>query len=99
MPKIENPHLIEIERCGDRAKISQSEYELSVDEWYRRRTEAFAQLRKVAFVPKELIDLVEHFKEQTRVRPFVYRPSEKMELWFGVKVDANQEEGGNGQRF
>jgi hypothetical protein len=67
MPKIENPHLIEIELCGDRAKISQSEYELSADEWYRRRTEAFAQLRKIGSIPDELLDLVEHFKERSKL--------------------------------
>jgi hypothetical protein len=46
MPKIENPHLIQIELDGQRAKISQGEYELSADEWYRRRAEAFAEIRK-----------------------------------------------------
>jgi hypothetical protein len=99
MPKIENPHLIEIELCGERAKISQSEYELSADEWYRRRTEAFAQLRKVGFIPGELLDLVEHFKEKALVQPFVYRPTEKVELRFGVKVPGKQEEGSKAQRF
>jgi hypothetical protein len=99
MPKIENPHLIEIELSGQRAKISQSEYELSADEWYRRRTEAFAQLRKVGFVPDELLDLVEHFKEQTLVQPFVYRPTEKLELRFAVKVAGGQAEGGKAQSF
>jgi hypothetical protein len=90
MPKMENPHLIHIELSGERAKISQSEYELSADEWHRRRTEAFAQLRKIGFIPDELLDLVEHFKEQTLVQPFVHRPTEKVELRFGVKVDDKQ---------
>jgi hypothetical protein len=99
MPKIENPHHIEIELCGERAKISQSEYEFSADEWYRRRTEAFAQLRKVGFVPDELLDLVEHFKEQTLVQPFVYRPTEKVELRFGVKVAGSRAAGGKGRGF
>src|SRR5262249_22670023 len=45
------------------------------------------------FVPDELLDLVEHFKEQTLVQPFVYRPTKKVELRFGVKVGGKQEEG------
>jgi hypothetical protein len=99
MPKIEAPHLIQIELCGERAKITQSEYELSADEWYRRRTEAFAELRKFGFIPNDLLDLVDHFKEQTVVQLFVYRPTEKVELRFGVKVAGTQEDGGKSQRF
>src|SRR5262249_11392851 len=86
MPKVENPHLIQIEFDGGRAQISQPEYELSADEWYRRRTDAFAQLRKAGGIPDEILDLVEHFKEQTLVEPYVVRPGEKVELRFGVKV-------------
>jgi hypothetical protein len=86
VPKIENPHLIQIELDGHRAKISQPEYELSPEEWYRRRTDAFAQLRKVGGIPDEILELVEDFEEQTLVQPFVYRPGKKVELRFGVKV-------------
>src|SRR5512132_142575 len=102
MPKIENPHLIKIELCRDRVVVSQSEYELSPDEWYRRRTEAFAQLRKVGFIPGQLLDLVEHFKEQTLVQPVVdsWRLStEKVELRVGVKVLGKQEEGRKARRL
>jgi hypothetical protein len=90
MPKIENPHHIQIALDGQRAKISQSEYELLPDEWYRRRTDAFAQLRRVGGIPDEIIELVEHFEEQTLVQPFVYRPGKKVELRFGVKVLGTQ---------
>jgi hypothetical protein len=105
MPKIENLHPFDIELvlaladlgaiklCGECDKVSQSEYELSPDEWYHRRTEAFAQLRKVGFIPGQLLDLVEHFKEQTLVQPFVYKPTEKVELRVGVKVLGKQEKG------
>ena len=99
MPEIENPHLnytIElvlalaalgaIQLPGECDEVSQSEYELSPDEWYHRRKEAFAQLRKVGFIPGQLLDLVEHFKEQTPVQPFFYKPTEKVELRVGVKV-------------
>jgi hypothetical protein len=86
VPKIENPHHIQIELDGHRAKISQPEYELSPEEWYRRRTDAFAQLRKVGGIPDEILELVEDFEEQTLVQPFVYRPGKKVELRFGVKV-------------
>ena len=99
VPKIENPHLIQIELDGQRAKISQPEYELSPDEWDLRRTDSLAQLRKIGFIPDELLDLVEHFKEQTRVHPFVYRPTKKLELRFGVKVARSQEEGCKAQRL
>src|SRR5262245_26941588 len=99
VPKIENPHLIEIELCGKRAKNSQSEYELSPDEWHRRRRKAFAQLRQGGFIPGELLDLVEHFKEQTRVQPFVYRPTEKVEFRFGVKVAGGQEKADKARRL
>jgi hypothetical protein len=100
MPKIENPHHIRIELDGQRAKISQGEYELSEDEWYRRRTEAFAQLReKVTGIPDEILELVEHFKGQTIVQPFVYRPGKKVELRFGVKVLGTQEGADKAQRL
>ena len=62
MPKVKNRHHIQIELRGRRAKLSQPEYELSPDEWYRRRTDAFAQLRKFGGVPEELLQLVENFK-------------------------------------
>jgi hypothetical protein len=99
MPKIENPHLIEIDVSGEHAKMSQAEYELSPEEWYRRRAEAFAQLRKFGFMPDELLDLVEHFKEQTLVQPFVYKPPQERALLFGVKLAGKREEGGKGQRL
>jgi hypothetical protein len=89
-----------IQLSGECDKVSQSEYyELSPDEWYRRRTEAFAQLRKVGFIPGQLLDLVEHFKEQTLVQAFVYKPTEKVELRVGVKVLGKQEEGRKARRL
>lgn len=91
VPKTDNLHHIQIELEGHRAKISQPEYELSPDEWHRRRTDAFAQLRKVDRIPDEILELVEHFKEQTLVQPFVYRPRKKVELRFGVKILATQD--------
>jgi hypothetical protein len=63
--KIEDAHLIQIEKRGKRAIISFHEYELSADEWHRRRKAAFAQLRKVTFIPSEPLDLVEDFKENS----------------------------------
>jgi hypothetical protein len=99
MPKIKTPQHIQIEFRGDRAEISQNEYELSADEWYDRRTDAFAQLRKFGFIPTELLDLVENFKEQTIVKPFVYRPTDKVELRFGVKVLPKQGMDGRTNRF
>ena len=93
MPKIENPHLATFELVDEHTvRFSQSEYELSPDEWYRRRTEAFAQLRKAGGIPGQLLDLVERFKEQTLVQPFVYRPEKKVELRFGVKVLGKRED-------
>jgi len=95
MPKIENPHLAKFELADERTvRISQNEYKLSLDEWYRRRTEAFAQLRKAGGIPGQLLDLVERFMEQTLVQPFVYRPAGKVGLRYGVKVFGKQEEGG-----
>jgi hypothetical protein len=99
MPKIENPHHIQVELQGQRAQLSQSEYEPSPDDWNHQRREAFAQLRKVGFIPGELLDLVEHFEEQTLVQTFIYRPGEKVELRFGVKVLGSQEEGDNARRL
>lgn len=88
-----------IQLSGECDKVSQSEYyELSPDEWYRRRTEAFAQLRKVGFIPGQLLDLVEHFKEQTLVQAFVYKPT-KVEWRVGVKVLGKQEEGRKARRL
>jgi transcriptional regulator with XRE-family HTH domain len=72
MPKIENPHLAKFD-----------EYKLSLDEWYRRRTGAFAQLRKAGGIPGQLLDLVERFQEQTLVQAFVHRPAGKVELRYG----------------
>lgn len=93
MPKIANAHHIQIERHGDRAKVSQVEYETSAEEWYRRRTDAFAQLRKTRFIPDELLDLVEHFNERTLVEPFVYTlPTPEVALRFGVKIAGKQED-------
>ena len=86
MPKVKNRHHIQVELHGRRAKLSQPEYELSPDEWHRRRTDAFTQLRKFGGVPEELLHLVEHFKEQTLVEPFVVRPGKEVALRFGVKV-------------
>jgi len=86
MPKIKNRHLIQIELRGRRAQISQPEYELSPDEWHRRRTDAFAQLREFGGIPEELLQLVENFNERRLVEPFVYRPGKEMVLRFGVKV-------------
>jgi transposase-like protein len=97
MTKIENPHHIQIELDGTRAKITQSEYELSVDEWYRRRTEAYAQLRRKAeLIPCELLDLVEHFRQQNPVQLYVYRPTEKPEV---LKIAVGQGEGDQAPRF
>src|SRR5262245_25384041 len=90
MPKLENAHLVQIELEDGRAKISQSEYDLSPDEWYRRRADAFAQLRRIGFIPNELLDLVERFRGQTLVHPFVYRPTKKMELRLGVEIAEQQ---------
>lgn len=84
---MENPdHIkIELEHCS--AKVSQPEYDLSPDEWHSRRTDAFAQLRKtISGIPREILDLVERFDERKLVELFVYRPSEKVELHFGVKL-------------
>jgi hypothetical protein len=86
MPKVENRHLIQVELRGRRAKLSQPEYELSPDEWHRRRTQAFAQLRKFGGIPEELLQLVEQFKERNLVEPFVYRPGKEVVLRIGVKV-------------
>jgi hypothetical protein len=97
MPKIEKPHLIQIQLDGQRARISQSEYELSSDEWNRRRAEAFARCRSIGFIPDELLDLVEHFKDRTLVQLFVYRPTDKVALRFGVKVASSQVKEGNAQ--
>jgi hypothetical protein len=100
MPKIANAHHIQIERHGDRAKVSQVEYETSAEEWYRRRTDAFAQLRKTRFIPDELLDLVEHFNERTLVEPFVYTlPTPEVALRFGVKIAGKQEDRCNTKRF
>ena len=99
MPKIENAHQIQIELHGDCAKVSQVEYELSAEEWNRRRADAFGKLRKVQFVPDELLELVEHFKERTLVEPFVYRlPMPKVALRFGVKIAAKQERRDNARQ-
>jgi hypothetical protein len=86
MPKVADRHLIQVELHGRRAKLSQPEYELSPEEWNRRRTDAFAQLRKFGGIPEELLQLVEHFKERSLVEPFVYRAGKEVALRFGVKV-------------
>ncbi len=77
MPKVENCRQIEIELDGQHAKIIQSEYELSPDHWLRRRTEAFARLRRVGSIPKKLLDLVENDSEQTLVKLLLSIPSEE----------------------
>jgi hypothetical protein len=86
MPKARDAHLIQIKLHGRRAKISQPDYELSPDEWHRRRTEAFAQLRKFGGTPKELLQLVEEFRERDLVALFVFRAKNEVALRFGVKV-------------
>jgi hypothetical protein len=98
MPKIENPHYLRVERRGDRVKVSQSEYELSLDEWCRRRTKAFAQLRKARFIPNELLDLVEGYKEQKLVQLFFGRPTKELAFHFSVKVAGNEKDGSNANR-
>jgi hypothetical protein len=86
MPKVKNRHLIQVEIRGQRANVSQPEYELSPEEWYRRRTDAFAQLRKSGGIPEELLQLIEHFKERNLVELFVYRARKEVALRFGVKA-------------
>lgn len=86
MPKVENPNYIKLELESGTAKLSQPEYELSPDEWHRRRTDAFKQLREAGGIPKEILDLVEHFEERKLVQLFVYRPSKKVELHIRAKV-------------
>ena len=86
MPKVKDRHHIHVELHGNEAEISQPEYELSADEWYRRRTDAFAQLRKFGGIPEELLQLVENFKEQGLVELFVHRPPNELALRLGVRV-------------
>jgi hypothetical protein len=91
VPKVEDPRQIEIELDGQRAKIIESEYELSTDEWLRRRTEAFARLRKVGLIPHELLDLVENYGEQTLVELFLSKQEEGY-LRLGIKLRNESEE-------
>ena len=91
VPKVENCREIEIELDGQHAKIIQSEYELSPDQWLRRRTEAFARLRRVGSIPKKLLDLVENHNEQTLLELLLSIRSEGyMEL--EIKVCNEQKE-------
>jgi hypothetical protein len=84
MVKTEDLPLIEIDLRGNRARISLKEDELSRNEWNHVKTSAFTRLRKDPFIPHELIDLVEHFKERTVVHLTVYRTGEA--LRFGIKA-------------
>jgi len=86
MPTVKNRHHIQLELRGRRANISQPEYEPSPDEWHRRRTDAFARLRKSGGIPEEVIELVENFNERTPVELFVYRADEEVALRFRAKV-------------
>jgi hypothetical protein len=88
--KIEDRHFIRMTPSGDYLVLSQSEYEPSLEEWHRRRTEAFAELRKDGFIPGELLGLVENFKEQTRVQLFVRKLPVLKGLNFGIKLAGNQ---------
>jgi hypothetical protein len=99
MSRTEDRRFIYIETSGDGLEITQSEYEPSLEEWHHRRTNAFARLRKDGFIPEELLDLVEKFKEQTIVRLFGYRPAEKLELRLGIKVAEGQADRGKARRF
>jgi hypothetical protein len=91
VPKVEDRRQIEIELDGRQAKIIESKYELSADEWLRRRTEAFDRLRKVELIPHELLDLVENNGEQTLVELFLSKQEEGY-LRLGIKVRNEQEE-------
>ncbi len=94
LPKLKNPHLILMVQDGQRVGISQDEYDLSPDEWRSRRKTAFSRLRKVGGIPLDLLDLVEHFEEQTLVQLYVHRPTQKVELKFEVKVLPNKKDVG-----
>jgi hypothetical protein len=97
MPKVENPHHIYLDIEGQRVEITQSEYEPSLDEWDRRRTESFAQLRKAGFIPDELLDLVEKFKEQTPVKLSLYIAGEAVGFRFRAEVVGSQQQGDHAQ--
>ena len=71
MARIEDAHLIRFKMRGKHAEFSLAEPEYSLDEWDHIRTAAFARLRKDGFIPSELLDLVEHFKERTVVQSSV----------------------------
>jgi len=90
MPKVQNPDLLHMDFHGDRVQVTQNEYELSADEWDSRRTEAFAQLRTFGFIPAELLDLVERFKDQSAVQVSVSKLKDELAVQFGVKVIDNK---------
>jgi hypothetical protein len=91
VPKVKDPLEIEIELDGQRAKIIQSEHELSAGQWLLRRTETFARLRRVGSIPNELLDLVENDREQTLVELVLSIPSAEY-LQLGIKVCNEQKE-------
>jgi hypothetical protein len=99
MPKIKDPQPIHIEWQGDRPKIIENEYKLSAGEWQDRRRDVFAQLRKVGFIPVELLDLVEECKDQTIVKPFFYRSADKSELQVRVEIDPTLVVGGRAEIY
>jgi hypothetical protein len=86
MVKIEDAHKIHLKMRGKRAELSLVEYEPSLDEWNHVRTAAFARLREDGFVPKELLDLVEHFEERTVIQPLSYKTADGAGLRLGIQV-------------
>jgi len=92
MPKVKDRHHIKLEMRGRSVSFSRPEYDLSPDEWYRRRTDAFAKLRTFGGIPEEVLKLVEDFEERTPVKLFVYRPNEEVALRFRVKVSRKKKD-------
>jgi hypothetical protein len=86
MAGVEDAHLIRFEMRGKHAKISLVEPEYSLDEWDYVRTAAFARLRKDGFIPNELLDLVEHFKERTVVQPIISKTTDGAGFRLAIKT-------------
>ena len=91
MIRTEDLPLLQLTIHGNKGDISfKEELELSPDEWYRTRKIAFAELRKDEFIPQELLDLVENFKEPTLRQNSLYKTSQNKGLRPRIKLAGKQ---------
>ncbi len=97
MDKEKKPNLIQIKFDGERATMELEEYEPSALEWRHRRKNAFSELRKDEFIPRELIDLVEGYEERTLVQTLLQRCEEGLRPV--VKIVGQKQKGDVVQEF